>query len=97
MLSPDRFRYELLIAKLDAYGFKIRSSRLIYYYLNAIHKDKYCMIYCQGQSMRHYALAIFFHDMFCFLEVTGITNYAGDTTPYSASQIEDFVSEKLKD
>lgn len=55
------------------------------------------MIYCQGQSMRHYPLAIFFHDMFCFLEVTGITNYAGDTTPYSASQIEDFVSEKLKD
>lgn len=47
--------------------------------------------------MRHYPLAIFFHDMFCFLEVTGITNYAGDNTPYSASQIEDFVSEKLKD
>lgn len=97
MLSPDRFRYELLIAKLDAYGFKIRSSRLIYYYLNAIHRDKYCMIYCKGQSIRHYPLAIFFHDIICFLEVTGIKNYADDATSYSASQIEDFESEKLKD
>ena len=84
----DCIRYDLLIAKLNAYGFDKKALKLIYDYLNgrsqkikvgASFSSKLVISYGvpQGSML----------DPLLFNNITsGIANYAGDTTPYESYQ-----------
>ena len=88
----DCLNHQLLIAKLEAYGFGKQALNFIYNYLyNRNQRTKVKSKYSvpQGSIL---GLNIFLNDIFLFVENTKITNYADDNTPYAIeSSIEKLI------
>ena len=98
---------ELLIAKLDAYGFDESSLKLIHsYLLNRKERVKVNDTYsssseilfgvAQGSILGPLLFNIFICDMFYFLEDFDFANCADDTTPYYAGKSAVFVINNLE-
>ena len=93
----DCLNHELLIAKLDAYGFDQSSLSYIYSYLsNRKQRTKINNSYSswsniksgvpQGSILGPLLFNIYLNDIFYFVSKCDITNYADDTTPYSVEE-----------
>ena len=90
----DCLNHELIIAKLDAYGFDHMSLNLILSYLSARkHRTKVNNNFSswaeiisgvpQGSILGPLLFNIYINDIFYFVREDRITNYADDTTPYT--------------
>ena len=100
----DCLDYEILIAKLNAYGFSLPAVRLIHdYLLNRKQRTKICTSYSdwleiifgvpQGSILGPLLFNIFLADLFFIMEETEIASYADDNTPYvSAENIDELIS-----
>ena len=88
----DCLHHELLTAKLEAYGFDIKSVKLIQQYLsNRKQRVKVGNAYSswkdifygipQGSILGPLIFNIFLCDLFYFLEGVTVASYADDTTP----------------
>ena len=96
----DCLNHQLLIAKLEAYGFGKQALNFIYNYLyNRNQRTKVKSKYSTWREIRSdvpqgsiLGLNIFLNDIFLFVENTKITNYADDNTPYAIeSSIEKLI------
>ena len=103
----DCLHHELLIAKLDAYGFDIKSVKLIQQYLsNRKQRVKVGNAYSswkdifygipQGSILGPLIFNIFLCDLFYFLEGVAVASYADDTTPYTANKTNDLVIKEIE-
>ena len=103
----DCLHHELLIAKLDAYGFDIKSVKLIQQYLsNRKQRVKVGNTYSswkdifygipQGSILGLLISNIFLCDLFYFLEGVAVASYADDTTTYTANKTNDLVIKKIE-
>ena len=103
----DCLSHELLIAKLDAYGFDKNALKLVNSYLsNRKQRVKINNKYSswseilfgvpQGSILGPLLFNIFICDMFYFLEDFDIANYADDSTPYNADKNVEFVVNNLE-
>ena len=100
----DCLNHELLIAKLNAYGFTLPALKLIHNYLSNRKQrvrvnDSYSLWQDiqfgvpQGSILGLLLFNIFLADLFFTLNNTEIANYADDTTPYAVSDnIDDLIS-----
>ena len=97
---------ELLIAKLDAFGFDKMSLKLVYNYLsNRKQRAKINYFYSFWREILYgvpwgsiLGLLLFniLYAIFYFFGDYEIANYADDTTPYSAQRSHQFVIEELE-
>ena len=89
----DCISHELLIAKLDSYGFDKQALMFIYDYLtNRVQRTKINGAYSswrellkgvpQGSILGPLLFNIFINDIFWFVDKTEIANYADDNTTY---------------
>ena len=103
----DCLHHELLIAKLYAYGFDIKSVRLIQQYLsNRKQSVKVGNAYSswkeifygipQGSILGPLIFNIFLCDLFYFLEGVSVASCADDTTPYTTNKANDLVIKKIE-
>ena len=103
----DCLPHELLIAKLDAYGFDKSSLKLVHSYLSNRKQrvkvnDRYSsrseilLGVPQGSILGPLLLNIFICDMFYFLEDFDIAHYVDDSTPYCAGKSVEFVVNNLE-
>ena len=111
MTDPSKafncLHHELLRAKFDAYGFDIKSVKLIQQYLsNRKQRVKVGNAYSsrkeifygipQGLILGPLIFNIFLCDLFYFLEGVALANYIDDTTPYSANRTNDLVIKEIE-
>ena len=103
----DCLPHELLIPKLDAYGFDKSSLKLILRYLSNRKQrvkinDRYSswseILFGvpQVSILGPLLFNIFICDMFYFLEDFDVANYADDSTPYCAGKSAEFVVNNLE-
>ena len=103
----DTLPHDLLIAKLEAYGFGQKSLKLIYDYLND--RKQQCKVGSaystwldvstgvpQGSVLGPLLFNIFINDFFDFIEESEVCNFADDNTLYSAGKSLDEVICKLE-
>ena len=96
----DCLNHELLVAKLEAYGFDQSSLSYIYSYLS--HRKQRTKVnnsysswsniksgVPQGSILGPLLFNIYLNDIFYFVSKCDITNYADDTTPYSVEETMD--------
>ena len=90
----DCLKHDLLIAKLNAYGFDNSSLKYILSYLSKRkHRTKVNNSYSswseiktgvpQGSILGPLLFNIYLNDIFFFVDKSNITNYADDNTPYA--------------
>ena len=90
----DCLPHDLLIAKLEPYGFEINSLKLINSYLserkqrtkiNTTFSHWSDILYGvpQGSILGPLLFNIYINDIFLFIDNTNIANYADDTSPYA--------------
>ena len=90
----DCLNHELLIAKLEAYGFDHESLTYIYSYLSErkqrtkVNKsfsewDDISTGVPQGSILGPLLFNIYLNDIFYFVQESNLANYADDTTPYT--------------
>ena len=103
----DCLSHELLIAKMEAYGFGINSLRLIFNYLKqrkhrvrigSEFSDWLEMILGvpQGSILGPLLFNIFINDIFYFLQETKLCNFADDNTLYACDTTLEAVTIKLE-
>ena len=103
----DCLLHELLIAKLDAYGFDKSSLKLIHSYpSDRKHKEKINDRYSSWSKMLFgvpqrsilgpFLFNIFICDMLYFLEDFDTANYEDDSRPYCAGKSAEFVVNNLE-
>ena len=100
----DCLNYDLMIAKLNAYGFSLLALRLIHDYLsNRKQRRRINNSYStwmeivfgvlQGSILGPLLFNIFLADFFSIVNSTDIANYADDNTPYaSANDIDSLIA-----
>ena len=99
--------HELLLAKLDTYGFDVKSVKLIQQYLsNRKQRVKVGNGYSswknifygipQGSILGPLIFNIFMCDLFYFLEGVSLASYADDTTPYTVNKTNDLVIKEIE-
>ena len=104
----DCLNYDLMIAKLEAYGFSYSSLKLLSSYLrNRYHRVKVNSNYSswteilsgvpQGSIIGPLLFNIYLSDLFLFLEDSNIASYADDTTPYTSNKDMESVINKLEE
>ena len=102
----DCLPHQLLIAKLDAYGFDKSSLKLIHSYLSnrkqrikINDRDSSWSEILYGVPQRSISgpllFNIFICDVFYFLEDFDVANYVDDSTPYCAGKISSIVNEGI--
>ena len=103
----DVLNHSLLLAKLDAYGFSLKSTTFIQSYLNkrmqkvnvnnkfSAWEDIYSGV-PQGSILGPLLFNIFINDIFSFLTTCEMCNYADDNTLYTYSRDFHQVQEYLK-
>ena len=103
----DYLHHELLIANLDAFGFDIKSVKLIQQYLsNRKQRVKVGNAYSswkdifygipQGSILGPLIFNIFLCDLFYFLKGVSVASYANDTTPYTGNKTNDLVIKEIE-
>ena len=103
----DCLNFDLMIAKLNAYGFSYKSLMLIRSYLqNRYHRVKVNSNYSswaeilngvpQGSIIGPLLFNIYLIDLFYFFEESDIASYADDTTPYTSNKDMESVINKLE-
>ena len=103
----DCLNHELLIAKLEAYGFDQSSLSYIYSYLSdRKQRTKVNNSYSswsnvksgvpQGSILGPLFFNIYLNDIFYFVNKCDITNYADDTTPYAVGTTMDTLLNSLE-
>ena len=103
----DCLKHDLLIAKLNAYGFDNISLKYILSYLSKRkHRTKVNNSYSswseiktavpQGSILGPLLFNIYLNDIFFFVDKSNITNYADDNTPYATESNIDELRITLK-
>ena len=93
----DCLKHDLLIAKLDAYGFNQDALKFIHSYLkNRKQRTKVGFAYSKWQEIKHgvpqgsilgpLLFNIFLNHIFYFIKDICIANYADDNTPYATNK-----------
>ena len=102
----DVLSHELLLAKLEAYGFSLNSLKLLHSYLSNRKRVRIESIFSewieialgipQGSTLRPILFNIFINDMFFFLLETEVCNFADGNTLYIGNSCLDKVVIKLE-
>ena len=103
----DCLSHELLIAKVDAYGFDKKALKLVNSYLtyrkqrvkiNGKYSSWSEILFrvVQGSILGSLLFNVFICDTFFFLEDFDIANYADDSTPYNVNKNIEFVVNNLE-
>ena len=103
----DCIQHDLLIAKLEAYGFSINSLNYLYSYLSNRKQrvkissafSEWLEIKCgvpQGSILGPLLFNIFINDIFLFIYETELCNFADDNTIYVSDKHIDNILTKLK-
>ena len=104
----DCLDHELLIAKLNAYGFSLTALKLVHNYLskrkqrtkiNSTYNSLLEIIFRvpQGSILGPLLFNIFLIDLFFIIEDTDIASYADDNTPYVIADNIDGVIKSLEE
>ena len=102
----DRLLHDLLIAKLNAYGFNMSALRFVHSYLkNRMQRTKINSEYSswkeimfgapQGSILGPLLFNIFLCDLFLIMENIDIASYADDNMPYTTGNSIEEVIQKL--